>query len=289
MTVDAKTARQCWRALETVHGLVYFVPEANEEYAAIGLRGNRMGYFASRSAAMGAVDAEVVIATFFNFEPGLVRRAMDGAWSLATPEQVLAARTRVVDRALRRGVGDLVDAPETIELADLLRRAAEAATAHPEGRPLFAGHARLPWPEEPHLVLWHAQTLLREFRGDAHVAALTLEGLTGLEALVSHAAAGDVPADVLRFSRAWSEEAWAEAINGMRRRGLLTDGPDLAFSDAGRRQRDWIESRTDERSVAAYEPLGDDGCRRLRELGRQFSATVVERGLLVVDFSRVDD
>src|SRR6478735_11137575 len=95
--VDGKAARQCWRTLEPVHGMVYFVPEAVEEYAAIGLRGNRAGYFASRSAAMGAVEAEVVIATFFNFHPPLVRRAMEGVWDVASPAQVLDARYEGAD------------------------------------------------------------------------------------------------------------------------------------------------------------------------------------------------
>ncbi len=95
---------------------------------------------------MGAVDAEVVIATFFNFYPDLVRRAMDGAWSLASPVDVLAARSRVVDRALRRGLGEHLDGAEMSELAGLVRRAAETAAQHPEGRPLFAGHAALGGP-----------------------------------------------------------------------------------------------------------------------------------------------
>ena len=244
--MDEKVARQCWRALEALHGMVYFVPEAAEEYAAIGLRGNRAGYFASRSAAMGAVDAEVVIATFFNFYPDLVRRAMDGAWSLASPVDVLAARSRVVDRALRRGLGEHLDGAEMSELAGLVRRAAETAAQHPEGRPLFAGHAALAWPDEPHLVVWHAQTLLREFRGDGHVAALTVEGVRGVDALLIHAATGDVPAGVLQATRAWPDDEWRAAADALRSRGWLTGDAGLTLTDAGRRHRDWVEARTDE-------------------------------------------
>lgn len=289
--MDDKAARQCWRTLEPVHGMVYFVPEAVEEYAAIGLRGNRAGYFASRSAAMGAVEAEVVIATFFNFHPPLVRRAMDSVWATASPADVLAARLRVVDRALRRGLGELVGSAEMVELASLTRQAALAAAEHPEGRPLFAGHAQLEWPDpdEPHLVVWHAQTLLREFRGDAHVGALMLEGLSGVEALVTHAAAGDVPAAILQMTRAWPDDEWAAAVERLRERGLVAAGPELTFTDAGRQHRDWVESRTDRLSLVAYEPLGDDGCRRLRELGRVVSAAVIESKLLAIDPARFDE
>ena len=70
--MDRTTARKMWRTLEPYHGMIYFVPEAVAEYDEIGLAPGRMGYFASRSAAMGPVPAAVVVATFFNFHPDLV-------------------------------------------------------------------------------------------------------------------------------------------------------------------------------------------------------------------------
>src|SRR4051794_3277265 len=254
--MDPQIARKAWRTLEPIHGFVYFSPDAEPAYVAAGLKPGRMGYFASRSAPMGAVAAEVVIATFFNFEHGLVRSVIPEAWDRSTPERVLAARLHIADVGLRRMLGDACESPELAEAAELARTAAEAACGHPEGRPLFAGHASLPWPSEPHLVLWHAQTLLREFRGDAHVAALTLHGLTGLEALVCHAASGDVPADVLRTTRAYSEAQWAAGVAGLVARGLVE--PDGSFTAEGRRDRDEIERLTDERSVAPYEAIGED-------------------------------
>lgn len=274
-------ARKTWRTLEPIHGMIYFAPEANDHYAALGVGDQRMGYFGSRSAAMGAVPAEAVIATFFNFNPALVRRAVPAVWDITTPDRLITARYRAVDAALRRGLGDdAVQSPELARAAELARQAAEAACERPEGRALFAAHAALPWPDEPHLVLWHAQTLLREFRGDAHIAALTLEGLTGLEALITHAAAGDVPADVLRTSRSWSDDEWNAGVDGMRERGLIEDGPELAFTDAGREQRQRIEDRTDAAAAPAYIPLGEDGCGELRQLARPFSKAVVNAGLL---------
>ena len=97
-------ARKTFRTLEPIHGLVYFAPEATDEYAALGVTG-RSGYFASRAAPMGAVPAEVVIATFFNFEPGLVRRAMNGVWDLVTPAALIDARFRGAKAALERAAG----------------------------------------------------------------------------------------------------------------------------------------------------------------------------------------
>jgi hypothetical protein len=169
-------------------------------------------------------------------------------------------------------LGDAIGSPELAEAADLARRAAEAACERPEGRALFAGHASLPWPDEPHLVLWHAQTLLREFRGDAHVAALMLYGLNGLDALLSHAASGDVPAETLRTTRGYSEAEWAAGVASLAARGIVE--ADGSFTDRGRQQRQAIEQRTDDSSIAPYEAIGEDGCERLRALARPFSRTV---------------
>jgi hypothetical protein len=206
---DALRARKTWRTLEPLHGMIYFVPEATEAYARLGITG-RAGYFASRAAPMGAVTADVVVSTFFNFNPELVHAAIPGSWEIATPTQLVAARFAAVDEAFRRLLGDaVVESDEMGRAASVARSAAEAASrAGMEGRPLAAAHAEMAWPEEPHLQLWHAQSILREFRGDGHVALLVVHGLSGIEALVTHAAAGDVPAHVLRSTRGWSEAAW---------------------------------------------------------------------------------
>jgi hypothetical protein len=278
--VDPGLARETWRLVEPLHSVVYFAPEAQEAYAALGLAGRMTGYFASRAAAFGPASAETVVATFYNFSPGLVGRAIPAAWEIADPAAVLAARLAAMDAVLRRVLGPRVDGPEVAEAARLARRAAEAAAEHPAGRPLFAAHSGLDWPDEPHLVLWHAQTLLREFRGDGHVAALTVAGVDGLAALVLHAATGAVPLDFLKSSRGWSEDEWAAAEEDLRARGLLEGGPELTLTEAGRAQREWLEERTDALSVPAYRALGADGCARLGELARPLSRAVSDAGML---------
>lgn len=271
-----KAARAAWRRLEPVHAMIYFAPEARRRYADLGLSG-RAGYFTSRSAAFGRAPAELIISTFYNFNPGFVRNAVDGAWDAATPQQVLDARYTAAGEALRRaGIHEL---PALDEVLALTRRAAEAACELPQGRPLFAAHAALPWPDEPVLQLWHAQTLLREFRGDGHVACLLNEGVGGLEALVLHAATGEVPVDFLKASRAWPEEEWTDTEERLRERGLL-DGDSL--SPEGVRLRQRIEDRTDHLALPAYAALGDPGCERLAELASAFGRAVVDAGLLKV-------
>lgn len=277
--MDPSIARRTWRTVEPIHGMIYFSPEAAAGYAELGLT-DRMGYFASRAAAMGPVPADVVIATFYNFRPALVRAAIPEAWRRATPEAILAARITAVDAALTRFLGDGVAGPEMGEAAALARRAAETAAEHLEGRPLAAGHASLPWPDAPHLVLWHAQTILREFRGDGHIAALVAAGLSGLEAAVTHVATGDVPGAVMAATRDWPAAEWDAAVDGLRARGLVADGGDLTLTDAGREQRAWVEDATDAAAVVAYAPLGEDGCARLRTLSRPWSRAIVDGGLL---------
>jgi hypothetical protein len=277
--MEPMTARRTWRTVEPIHGMIYFSPEAAAAYESLGLTG-RMGYFASRAAPMGAVPAEVVIATFFNFRPQLVRDAIPEAWNRATPAQIVDARVRAADLALRRSLPDAIGTPELAEAAELARRAADVACDHLDGRPLFAGHASLGWPDDSHLVLWHAQSLLREFRGDGHIAALVAAGLNGLEAAITHVATGDVPGAVMLATRDWPEDDWQSGIDGLRERGILEPGDGLALTETGRAQRQWIEDATDAAAVVAYEALGDEGCARLRALARPYSRAIVDGGLL---------
>jgi hypothetical protein len=269
--------RKMWRTLEPYHALAYFTPQT-APYEEIGVKG-RSAYFASRSAPLGAVPVEVVIATFFNFHPDLVRRSMAGVWEATTPGAVVAARFRVADAGLRAVLGDeVVASAEVAEAADLARTAAEAVAGDVGGRCLYAGHVAVPWPDEPHLVLWNAITLLREYRGDGHVAALLLEGLDPCEALVSYGTAGDIvfPPDVLRTTRAWSDDEWAAATNRLRERGWLDAAG--ASTPLGAEGRDRIEQRTDESAARPWDALGREACDRLRALVRPFSTAIARSG-----------
>jgi hypothetical protein len=268
------TARRMWQALETLHMTVYFAPEPRDAYRRAGLRGGWMGYFASRSAAMGPASAEVVMATFYNFHPRMVRRAIPDAWGFAPPAEVLAARFAGADAALRRLLGRWVDGPEVADAAALGRQAMDGL--EPSGRPLFAAHAALPWPEVPHLALWHAATLYREFRGDGHVACLTVEGIDGCEAHVLAAGAGQLPGSYLREFRGWSEEEWAAAVGRLRDRGWVE--ADGSLTEAGRVARERREGRTDDLSMPPWRRLGEGGCVRLLELLDRPVRLVVQGG-----------
>lgn len=266
-------ARKMWRTLEPYHGLVYFAPEPRAAYKTLGVRGFS-GYFASRAAPMGAVSAEVVVATFFNFHPDVVRWAFPSSWEATTPAAMVQARLEGIDAALRRCCGDLLDGPDVTRAAELARTAAAACGVH--GRPLFAGHASLPWPEPAHLALWHGISLLREYRGDGHIVCLVDAGLDGLEALIFHAASGEVPRSVLQASRRWSDDEWNGGVLGLVERGLVD--PSGAFTPAGVALRQRIEDRTDELALRPWLAIGADACDELRALVRPLSRAVVSSG-----------
>lgn len=273
--MDFPLPRKMWRTLEPYHAAVYFLDEPREEYADLGIDDVEMSYFASRAAPMGAVTADVVIATFYNFHPDMVRRSIPEAWRRAAPERILEARLRGVDRSLHRVLGDAAASPEMAEAAELARDAAGACT--PEGRALYAGHASLPWPDAPHLVLWHAATLLREFRGDGHIAALVTAGIGPCEALILHEAGGEIPPGFsMRITRQVPDAEWEAAVDRLRERGLLDASG--ALTDRGRVHREEVEARTDELAAPPWDRIGRERADRLRALVRPFSSALVEAG-----------
>jgi len=272
-TLDLRLVGRTHRRLEPLHSHVYFAPETDEHLTATGLRPGRMVYFAGRAAAMGAVGPGVVTATFANFAPAIVARHIPRAWTLATPEQVLAARFAAARASLTRLLAD-PSAEDVEELAGLLREACRALT--PEGRPLYAGHADLPWPDEPVLQVWHAVTLLREHRGDGHVLSLLRHGLTGIEALVTHTLSGrGFTRATAQATRGWSDDEWAAAVAGLTERGLVVgDG----LTEAGVALRAAVERDTDALSAAPFAHLGVERTERVADLGGRLAQRLVANG-----------
>ena len=253
-----------------------FAPDVGQAFDDLGV-GFAERYFATRVAPLGAVSAPVVVATFFNFSPAAVSMAIPATWEQFTPRQLLDAQLGGVDRMLSRALAAVGDGVVD-EAAALLEQAASAACEHPEGRPLFSGYASLPWPEEPHLRLWHAHYLLREFRGDGHISVLTAAGLTGIEALQLHIAYVPSVGPVFRATRGWTDEQWDASVERLRSRGWLTGDDELTLTPEGLAFRDDIEARTDACNVLAYDAVGDDGCERLLELGAAISSALLADG-----------
>jgi hypothetical protein len=279
--LDPRAGRRCHNALNSLHATLYFSPDLDRELGALGVTHPSAVNFAVRAAALGPVGAGTVTATFYNYKHELVAAHVPAVWQTAPPERVLAARARAADTTLRRLLGDeAVASAEMAEAAGLALRAAQACSR--SARPLYSAHADLPVPEEPHLAYWHAATLLREHRGDGHLAVLMSAGLDGLEAMVTHTATGKGmrPKWVFR-TRGWSQEDWDAAVGRLRERGLLEEDGEL--TERGVALREEIERETDRLDRAPYEHLGADGVTRLTELGTVFVRAALGAGAFPAD------
>src|SRR3954452_14975462 len=208
-----RAARRAWSGLESLHVIGYFAEETRDQYVALGLH-PRLSYFPARAAAMGPVGPWISEATFYVFAPWLHQAALPSAWDVTTPERLVQARRDGTAEALGRVLGQ----PDVSEALAIARRVAEGLTA--PGRPLYAAHAGLDWPGDELLALWHAATLVREHRGDGHVAVLTANRIDPVESTVL----GGVWSGTTRFlrkTRGWSDEELAAATDRLRHRGWL--------------------------------------------------------------------
>ena len=253
-------ARRVFRLVEPIHLVTYFADEPTDALMALGLRNYWDGYFAGRAAPLGRVPAEVVHALFYNFAEGEAARHIPRVWDITTPERALAAREQGSTAALSRILGDLAEHPVIARAAELVTKAATSAPS--EGRAMYAALRALPLPEDPLARLWHAATMLREHRGDGHVAALVAEGIGGTEAHVLHALSeGIFPAESFGRIHHLPGARLAAVMGGLRGRGLLEASGRL--SEPGREKKKRIESLTDDLAAPPYDSLATGELDRL--------------------------
>ncbi|HEX4492743.1 MAG TPA: hypothetical protein VH914_16160 [Acidimicrobiia bacterium] len=258
----ASDARRLWQLIEPYHAITYFAPECADAFTQIGLRGFWRGYFAGRAAPFGAVGPGPITAAFFGFEPAFVERALPAIWQTVTPATAIGARRRGADRALGRLLPDALDSQDLAAAADLARRAITGVAA--AGRSVFGANTQLDWPDAPHLVLWHAATLIREHRGDGHVAALVAAGIDPCEAHMLQVTASGAGLETIAPYRGWSDDDWAAAAQRLRERGWLDATG--ALTDTGMRAHDDIEATTDALAREPLDRLGTRAAARLLEL-----------------------
>lgn len=269
----ASTVERLGTMSNLVHGFIYFSPQATLRYSGLGLTG-RQQYFAGRAAAMGPVGPGLVVATFYNFNPDVVHAALPAAWSIAEPSAVQHERFAAASDVLTAACPD-VDQAGVQRAIDLAQAMVDGVGD--EGKPLAAANRAVDLPDDPVLRLWQLVTIIREWRGDAHVAALGAASVTGLEALVLHAATGQVPAKALRATRAWPDDAWQDAIEGLAARGLLN--VDGSFTPVGEQFRADIETATNTAAQRLVDVIGDDATSELVALLKPFRAGLIESGV----------
>ncbi len=267
------TSHSLWRLAEIYHAVVYFAPERPTRYTALGLRGGWMGYFATRSAALGRVPPAVVTAAFYNFKHTMVERALPDAWLYTTPDEAVAARLEVFDAAITRLLDEQTRQPGVAEAARLAEQAVRHAST--PGRVMYAAHAALPVPDVPHLALFWAATALREYRGDAHNIALATAEVDGCEAHLLMQALSLVPPDQLDY-RGWDTSDSEAAHERLRSRGWLDGGGGI--TPTGRQAREDIERETDRLSAGPWDELGERECDRLGSLLAPLVSRIVAGG-----------
>ncbi|MGZ4730117.1 MAG: SCO6745 family protein [Acidimicrobiales bacterium] len=259
LTADA---RRLAATLEPFTGQVYFSPECHAEYQALGF-GPSPGslgevqmpdgpaYFCSRGSVMGQVPGEVIASAFGVFNPAVVVPAVTFGWTLTDAATICAARTRGATAQLVRVLGPEPDGLGRV--IELLSRAVEPL--RPEGKALFAGQLSLGLPGDSMGDAWRLGDRLREFRGDAHIAAWTSAGFDATEIGLLTELYWGLPMRTYVRSRAWSSGDLDAAEARLRDRGLL-DGDRL--SDEGRTRREAVEVATDAQCRPILDELGGD-------------------------------
>ena len=289
-------ARSMWTLFEPIHAVTYFTAEARSAYEQAGLRGFWRGYFAGRAAPLGVAGpagAAVVAASFFNFAPAFVARAIPGVWELITPEEAL--RVRLAGAA--EGLGRLLAGreAEAAAAAGLLWRAIGELDF--SGRVLAAANAALPVPPGEDAAgssgssasaassvpmaaaglgrLWQAATLLREHRGDGHFAALAAADIDGCEAVVLRCCL-DLRREDMQPVRGWTDEAWDGALSRLAARGWVD--ADGALTSAGREAHAAVEDATDRAASRPWAGFGPEATAEvaavLTPLARACAATL---------------
>lgn len=245
-------ARRLYDVVEPIAVVTYLQPEATRAVMALGPLTAWDAYFAGRGAPLGRdAPAAVVDALFYNFAPGEVARHIPRVWELVTPEAANAARLRGSVASLRRLLGGLADTPGVARAAELLITAGTSVPT--EGRALFAAVRTLPLPTEPLARLWHGANLLREHRGDGHIAALVVMRIGRTEAHVLHALYDGTPAAQFGRIGHLRPARLAAVVDGLRWRGLVD--ADGWLTSAGRQLKERIEELTDELAAPAHEAL----------------------------------
>jgi hypothetical protein len=245
-----------WTLFEPIHAVTYFSPQARSAFEGAGLRGFWRGYFAGRAAPLGPAAAAVVTASFFNFAPAFVARAIPGVWELISPGEALAVRAAGAAEALCGLFAGLES--EAAAGAELLGRVAGDLDC--SGRVLAAANAAMPDPGDGYGPspaigrLWRAATLLREHRGDGHFAALAAAGFDGCEAVVLRCGL-DLRREDMQPIRGWTDEQWDGAQARLAGRGLMT--PDGKLTRDGLDAHAAVEDATDRAAARPWARLGE--------------------------------
>ncbi|MGI9016601.1 MAG: SCO6745 family protein [Euzebya sp.] len=252
-------ARAMHGVIEPFHSILYFAKEAMDGYEGLGLEPRGQGYVAGRTAPLGAVGPAAAAAVFYNFNPALFDFALPAAWDTASPEQVLRVRAQAMEQLYQRTGAPTEGLAQATELARLA-----AAAANTAGRPLAAANKAVDPPGTPFADLWQAMAVLREHRGDGHVALLTTMEIEPVQALVLYAGwQNTVSRRFLQSTRLWDDAAWEAGMASLQARDLIGEE---GLTSTGRQLREQLELRTDELAAQPWQALGEQDTMQLFDL-----------------------
>ena len=257
---------------EPIGANVYFAPEAHANYAKLGLAGYGPGYFCSRGASLGKPSGLVVTSAFGVFSPAIVVPSVDEGWSKTEPEPLLQARYDGAVASLRRLLGE-PDATQLGRAVELLRRGLDVAEG--AGHPLFSGLKSLPFPADPVGQLWRCCDMLREHRGDSHVAVWTKAMVRPVEIQLMSELQMGISLKTYSATRGWTVAQMDAAIADMQAKGWMHG---VEFSPEGRAFRERLESETDEMEVPIIDAIGGD-LDELLGILRPWTIAIVKVGI----------
>lgn len=270
----AATARRMWGRFEAIHTLHYFAPSVLEAHAALGLEDRRVGYVASRAAPFGPIGPQPVTAMFYGFAPTFIAAALPSAWAVTSPAAVLQASLESLGALLR----DVLAGADT-EVARAAELVRELALLHPiSGRPLAAAWSSVPWHDDAAVRLWQGITIVRESRGDGHLACLIDAELDGVESHLIARGDSEKLRAILGAMRGHTDPEWDAAVRRLAARGLLAE--DGTLTPAGAAVRDRLELRTDELAAPPWEDFGAERSAQLASTLEPLIARVIEIGIL---------
>lgn len=255
-TQRTSIARRLRDAIEPIAMHPVWSRQTNDAMVELGLD-FFSGYVWGRAAALGEPAPAVVVSSFAVFEPTMISAVYEQGRAACSRDQVLAARMQATTASLRAVLGDA----DVVTSATRLRNS--ALDLDQSGRPLYAGLAQLPLPDDPVGVLWRSAEMIREHRGDSHIAACVAEGLDPIAMNILTELWVGMPLGSYSATRGWSEAALSTSADELRNRGLL-DGEQL--SEAGQAFRDRVEDATDLAQAPLVAALGDGVDELIAEL-----------------------
>jgi hypothetical protein len=251
--VPDTAARRLRDALEPIATIGWWSRPAADRIVALG-HDFFDGYVWGRAASLGAdVNPAVVVAAFGAFEPSMLTAVFVHGRSVSSAAAVLAARADGASAGLQSATSGV--APAIVQaLAD--RLLAALAGLDGSGRPLFSSLREQPVPTGPHGRAWRAAELVREHRGDGHIAACVVAGVDALTMNVLTERWLGFRVGEYSATRGFAADRIEHAVAGLRRRGWLDEFGDLTVE--GRLARVAIETATDTSQSELVEALGAD-------------------------------